>query len=57
MFAQDGHCEVVLVNLEGDPNTMYSSPRVDPTGTFLCWIQWQHPNMVSMLISHLELYF
>jgi hypothetical protein len=35
----------VLVNEEQDPSTMYSTPLVDPSGRFLCWMEWSHPNM------------
>lgn len=24
---------------------MYSTPIIDPTGKYLCWMQWSHPNM------------
>jgi dipeptidyl aminopeptidase/acylaminoacyl peptidase len=26
-------------------NDFYSSPRINPTGTLLCWLTWNHPNM------------
>lgn len=36
---------VVLVNAARDPSIMFSSPRVDPSGRYLTWVQWSHPNM------------
>jgi hypothetical protein len=35
----------ILTNEEQDPSTMYSTPLVDPSGKFLCWMEWCHPNM------------
>jgi hypothetical protein len=35
----------VLVNASRDPSVMFSSPRVDPSGRYLAWIQWSHPHM------------
>ena len=39
----EAHC--ILVNSSGDPNIMVSNPRVDPSGKFFSWVQWNHPNM------------
>lgn len=33
------------MNSEGDPTKLYASPRVDPTGQWLCWVQWALPDM------------
>lgn len=35
----------ILVNQACDPDIMMSNPRVDPSGTYLAWVQWCHPNM------------
>ena len=35
----------ILTNEEQDPSIMYSTPCVDPSGRFLCWMEWSHPNM------------
>lgn len=35
----------VLLNIVGDPNIMFSNPRLDPTGEYISWVQWSHPNM------------
>lgn len=51
--AQDVLNEVVAVALDGSMSVkvlatgadFYTSPRVSPCGTKLCWIQWQHPDM------------
>ena len=24
---------------------MFSSPQIDLTGNFICWMEWSHPNM------------
>lgn len=37
--------QTVLVNPSGDPNIMVSNPRLDPSGEYLAWVQWRHPNM------------
>lgn len=37
--------QIILSNLEQDPSIMYSTPRIDPTGKFICWMEWSHPNM------------
>ncbi len=35
----------VILNSERNPDVMFSNPRVDPTGSYICWIEWRHPNM------------
>ena len=44
--------EIVLVDLaSGDQQVLasgrdfYAAPRVDPTGTRIVWLEWDHPNM------------
>lgn len=37
--------QVTLANVDQDPSIMYSTPRVHPSGKFLCWMEWSHPNM------------
>ena len=42
---------IVRISLAGDIETLaegddfYSYPRVSPSGKYLCWISWSHPNM------------
>lgn len=45
---------IVAVNLRGDPdggevlvsgNDFYAAPRLNPDGTRLAWLTWNHPNM------------
>lgn len=45
---------LVAVDLDGDNaggkmlvggNDFYSNPRLNPNGTRLCWLTWNHPNM------------
>lgn len=45
---------IVSINLKGDPdggqvlvsgNDFYATPRLNPEGTRLAWLTWNHPNM------------
>ncbi|MFN2149778.1 MAG: TolB family protein, partial [Anaerolineales bacterium] len=45
--------DLVAISLTGDRKILplaqgrdfYAAPRFDPTGTRLCWLSWNHPNM------------
>ena len=36
--------EISIVTLI-DGNDFYSNPRINPEGTKICWVAWDHPNM------------
>jgi len=40
-FGQDGSPGQTLIS----GNDFYSNPRIDPTGSRLCWLTWNFPNM------------
>lgn len=50
--ATDVHNTLVVFNIESGTETtiskgddFYSHPRFDPSGKFISWIQWSHPDM------------
>ena len=55
--SRDGHepiTTLVSIRVDGEPNAgeviaagydFYSTPRLNPNGTRLCWLSWRHPQM------------
>lgn len=38
-------CESGQVSALTEGDDFYSYPRISPSGKYICWISWQHPNM------------